>query len=355
MTPTPTYIYQQLTCRPTGQRGISLVELMVSLFLGLVLLGAVMAMYLSNQQVFRQAENLARLQENARMAFELMGRDLREAGGIACGSQLPVANVVQGGAWWTEFGAGIQGFGANTAMPARAFGSGAADRVAGTQAIVIWSATTDVPVRVLSHDPLSAQFQVQTLAHGFVNGDIVMACDMRQAAIAQVSDANAISTNVAHNTGASINPGNCRNTLGLSSAPPHNCSTVGSSHTFAGGGWLSKMQAYAWYVGHNGRGGQSLYRIRLQSQVSGSTATATPTAEEMVENVRGLAFFYLEFDPAAGALASQYVDPGAVNDWSQVRAVRIHPVFETADAVGTDGNPIDLTMPFVVGLRNRLE
>ena len=141
---------------------------------------------------------MARINENARLAFELLGRDLREAGGIACGSQIPTANVVDAPAntWWNQWGQGLQGFDGNTAFPARAFGSTALSRVAGTDAVVVWSGSNEVALSIVSHQPRSARLQVNRTQHGLEDGDIVLACDMRQAAIFQVSNANQASQTV---------------------------------------------------------------------------------------------------------------------------------------------------------------
>lgn len=64
--------------------GFGLVELMIALVLGLLVIGAAFAVFQSNQATYRANEGLNRIQENARVAFELMSRDLRAAGGSAC-------------------------------------------------------------------------------------------------------------------------------------------------------------------------------------------------------------------------------------------------------------------------------
>ncbi|MBF1165045.1 MAG: hypothetical protein HXL68_08385, partial [Dechloromonas agitata] len=72
------------TIRP--EWGFSLVELMIALALGLFLTGVAITIVINNRQTFRTAENQARMQENARAAFEMMARDLRGAGGNPCGA-----------------------------------------------------------------------------------------------------------------------------------------------------------------------------------------------------------------------------------------------------------------------------
>ena len=339
------------------QRGLTLIEVMVALLLGLLLIGAVGGLYLANHQTFRQVENMARINENARLAFELLGRDLREAGGIACGSRVPTANVVRApaGIWWNQWGQGLRGYEQDAAiaanqLPARAFGLAALDRVAGTDAVVVWSSSNAVALNIVNHNANAAALHINRNPHGINAGDIVLACDLRQAAIFQVSNANQANTTIVHNTGAAVTPGNCRKQLGLSSAAPHDCTTAGSGYSFADGGFLARLQASAWYIGFNGRGGTSLYRVSLGNNAGTALAVAP---EEMIENVTNLQLFYLERS-AAGALGDRYVIATDVNDWSRVQAVRLELTYTTAEAVGTEAQRITRTLPFVVGLRNRL-
>ncbi len=60
-------------------RGLTLVELMVALTLGLIVTLVVVNVFLSNREVYRVNEQLARLQENARYALEVLARDRRDA------------------------------------------------------------------------------------------------------------------------------------------------------------------------------------------------------------------------------------------------------------------------------------
>jgi len=62
------------------QTGLSLVELMIALVVGLLLLGGVIEIFVANKQTYRVADASARIQENARFATEILGRYLRIAG-----------------------------------------------------------------------------------------------------------------------------------------------------------------------------------------------------------------------------------------------------------------------------------
>jgi type IV pilus assembly protein PilW len=64
-----------LTVRSTA--GFSLVEIMVSLVISLFILGGAVTILMQNQQNYRQNDDFGRLQENARLALELLVSDLR--------------------------------------------------------------------------------------------------------------------------------------------------------------------------------------------------------------------------------------------------------------------------------------
>lgn len=62
------------------QTGLSIVELMVSLVLGLLLMTGVIQVFLSSRQTYATNEAIARQQENGRFALEFIARSARMAG-----------------------------------------------------------------------------------------------------------------------------------------------------------------------------------------------------------------------------------------------------------------------------------
>lgn len=64
--------------------GFGLIELMISMVLGLLVMGAAIAVFQSNQRTFSANEGQNRVQESARVAYEMMAMDIRAAGGTAC-------------------------------------------------------------------------------------------------------------------------------------------------------------------------------------------------------------------------------------------------------------------------------
>jgi type IV pilus assembly protein PilW len=68
------------------QRGLTLIEMMVSIAIGLVVVGAVTYAYVGSKGSYRGNESLARIQEAGRFALDSMTKDVRRAGAMGCGS-----------------------------------------------------------------------------------------------------------------------------------------------------------------------------------------------------------------------------------------------------------------------------
>jgi type IV pilus assembly protein PilW len=62
------------------QLGLTLVELMIAMVIGLVLVGGVIQIFIANNQTYRVTENMSRMQENGRFALDIMGKIIRTAG-----------------------------------------------------------------------------------------------------------------------------------------------------------------------------------------------------------------------------------------------------------------------------------
>ncbi len=65
-------------------KGFGLIELMIAMVLGLLVLGAAIAVFQSNLRTFNANDGQNRVQENARVAYELLSTDVRATGSSAC-------------------------------------------------------------------------------------------------------------------------------------------------------------------------------------------------------------------------------------------------------------------------------
>src|SRR5690606_33304573 len=76
----PGAMMMQISSIRSRQGGVTLIELMVAMVLGLIIIGGVFAVYLSTADARRTNETIARIQEDARFALRTVKDDLRLAG-----------------------------------------------------------------------------------------------------------------------------------------------------------------------------------------------------------------------------------------------------------------------------------
>jgi type IV pilus assembly protein PilW len=67
-----------------AQQGVTLIELMIALLIGLALLAGIGYVYLQGKQGFRVQDNRSRLQEDARTVFSTISRDILSGGFFGC-------------------------------------------------------------------------------------------------------------------------------------------------------------------------------------------------------------------------------------------------------------------------------
>lgn len=301
----------------TGQAGLSLIELMIAMVLGLVVLAGGIGVFLSNQQTQRLSENLARMQDSARYAFEIMSRDLRGAGGTPCGKRnINVTNTLSSDWWtlWSESFRGVEGE-EETVFPS--------DRINAENAVIVLSAILeDGLFELASHDTDEQSFTLAADLHPFSKGDVVMVCNYDRAAIVRLD-------NVDDKVLTYIDDGDA---LPL----------------FSSGAIISFYTAQAWYLQDNPFGISSLY---VRDGVSG-------ISREVIEGVTQLRLQYLRCLADCGSfrpvLDDEYRDASAIasSEWPNVVAVRITLRLRTIDPVGLDRQAIERDWFFLVSLRN---
>lgn len=313
--------------------GFSLIELLVALVLGTLVVLATTGIFISNKQSYNTTQSTSRIQENARSAFEMLSRELREAGANPCSRGLPMANVLRnpGGApitdWWNDWGAPLQGYPNGAATPVAV--------AAGTDAVNIMYGQ-DYGVFVDTHTPAAASFKANR-TDGLEKDDLLMVCDYSQTAVFQATNVVPASGTIVHATGPGLN---CTKGLGL----PVKCSgpAIGSTKEFQEGSRIARLQASLWYVAENGRGdGRSLYRVQMLKG-------AVQDPEEIAEGVTDLQLTYL--GPAGAGQAYQ----DTLTNYADATAVKINMTIEDTQITGTENQPIVRQLMNVVSLRNRL-
>ncbi|TAL47465.1 MAG: pilus assembly protein PilW, partial [Methylovulum sp.] len=59
------------------QTGMTLIEILIAMLLGVFLIGGVIQIFISTKQTYRMQEGLSRLQENGRFAMDFITKDVR--------------------------------------------------------------------------------------------------------------------------------------------------------------------------------------------------------------------------------------------------------------------------------------
>lgn len=270
--------------------GFGLIELMIAMVLGLIVIGAAFAVFMSNQSTFRANEGLARIQEGVRVAFELMSRDIRAAGGSACSN----VSVVE-----------------TTDADSLRFRD---TPITGNANELTVTSGDDMAYRVVASTSSSVTLdpdQVDDAQEVFEKDDLLLLCNARKTFLVTA-------TGVTADT--------------ISHTPlPDGYVPTSDEYAPPDAVMLARFRSVRWFVADNGRGGRSLYVSRLGG-----------TPEEVVEGVQNITFSYLRDG------ANQYV--AAPGSWNDVVAVRIDMTL-TGDDI--DRQALTRTASNVVSLRGR--
>ncbi len=319
MTPTP----PPFTSSRPRQVGLTLVELMVAMLLGLVVVGAVVSVLLSSRQSYSTNSTLGQLQDNARIAFELMARDIRQAGSSPCGNST-VTDVLGGNGWyrWVN-GAGL--FGVDDASSLTPLPGGPAP-LAASPALVTRGVGQVSREAITAGASCSAGVPMNAAPTdvGIATNDLVFACDGSQAYIYQAG---------AFNAGLPLAAGSA----------PGNSSTLGCN-SFGTSAYVAPYQAYAWYVGAAGVGAPANTLSLYRAHYAGSALVS----DEIVRGVTALRVNYLVNG------GTNFVSAATVGTaWGTVSAVRLALTLQTRTNPNNAANPEPLVRTFDTTIRVR--
>jgi type IV pilus assembly protein PilW len=354
----------------TRQAGLTLVELMVALVLGMVLMAGVVQLFAANKTSYQLTENISAMQENARYAMSRLEQGIRMAGYTGCNGRdqgnvliriemddgsppTPTTFTPDNGIEGWEASNTTTTFGNYSILADTAVGSDASASGWVTAGGVVLDASTlaldssDV-IRLwhVDGDGVLANVSGSTVAAGvtppYVAGETLMLTDCNNVDIAHVCSLSGNDTDLS-----------CARNGGLSLL------NDGAAHAFKLAGWV-------YYVGKRGNAADSPPSL-FRREISQNNVAGTP--QELVEGVEALQLQYgVDTNPVPDGVANTYVDANNVTDWNAVVSVRVHLLmqsrldnlvdgnqeftFNGANVTANDGR---LRYPFVatVSLRNR--
>lgn len=297
----------------SSQHGFTLVELMVTLVMTALLVGAMYILFGDQEKIYATEEQTVQMQQNARAAMEMISRDVRMAGFFGCGSTSGTSFTDTVNGHTTDFllnlGAvdgldNVTGSAGSSGNPLGAMDG--SDVLAISYADAEHPYTVDVPY--MNTD--SADIHLAT-GSGLVEGDIVVVSDCSHTSVFQITGLTASGSgrSVTHNTGNSNpGPGNATKDLG---------------YEFGGGAQLYEMvQKYYWLTP------QGDLEVAQGTCVNG---TWNPTNQEVTvaENIQNLQFEY-GVDTNGDGSPDEWQNAAQVTNWDQVVAVRIYILARTA-------------------------
>lgn len=283
------------------QQGLTLIEMMVAMVLGLLLTFGILQVFLSTKNVYRMQADMARIQENGRFAVDILSRDIRMAGYSGCGNidRVPVNVIAENPGEYMNFDSSTVVGGQDNVAEGNAY-----QAVAGTDVLSIRGAAA-AGVRLYPETVLNANVKIEGNPYGFKKGDTLMVTDCLNADVF-----NAVSVS---------NGGNNKVTIAHSQAG--NTSNF-LSKAYGSDAEIMFFQALTYYIRPSGRttqGGRSVNSLWLR--VQGAGLGSTPQDMEVVEGVEDMQLEY-GIDTSGNRAVNQYVTANNVTDWSEVVAVR---------------------------------
>jgi type IV pilus assembly protein PilW len=331
-------------------RGVTLVELMIGMVLGLVLIGGLIQIFLGSRESFRLNDSVSRLQENGRFAIETIARDLRMAGLPSCLLREGiVVNLLQGTPAALNLEDPLDGFEAIGTAPGdtRALDFAAAlaavpDASWTTPAGTVLADVTAMPgadvlrVRRLAEfvpqitnvDATGADTIVTMTATTAISaGDVFVMCNGNtgQGYIVQACDVDTVGSATEAVLSGTCAPGN---------QVPHNVGT-----NWGTAGVLGVPREIVYFVGK--RAGLAVNPPALFRRVDGFGMLGT--AEELVEGVESLQILY-GIDTSGNLQANEYLPANLVPRWDQVVSARIGLLLVSTNDNVVPGAQADITM-----------
>jgi len=282
------------------QQGMTLIEIMIALLLGVLLLAGVIQVFLSSNQTYRMQENMSRVQENGRFAMDFISRDIRMADYLGC-LRSGVANMTNNlDATDADYDADIHGYNGNNGITGTNGAAGADSALDAPDSITIRGAF-DLDINVVTPYMVNTAANIKvSSSEGLAQYDIVLVSDCSSADIFEITTdptSGAGAEVVVHNGGnVAEGPGNTSQML---------------STTYAGDASIYKFNTITYFIQDDA----------LFKQVNADTAT------ELIEGISNMQVLY-GVDTDADNTANYYVEAetGGLNteaEWVQVVSVRL--------------------------------
>lgn len=326
------------------QRGLSVVELLISLVIGMAVIAGSIQVVVSSKRSFMDQDEVSFIQANARYALDLMGKDIRMAGYLGCATQKSVqtANSIEGDAGGYISLHGLRGYEGETdtsSFPA----DFKANVKTGTDGILIRRAAENGELDVSDHNAASAVIHIWD-THSYKEGSTLMIADAscRNVGLFQVTGPNGLPANhINHNTGSGAVK-NCtkiiKGNFTCSDTPcgANECGGYGkATGKYGPGSKVMAFVAHAYYVGEST---VMPGMPALRRQVFNANGAPGTSSEEIALGVEDMEILYGvdsnkdgNVDQLRKASEMDLNGNGTITDdeWDQAISVQISLVFRS--------------------------
>jgi len=309
-------------------RGLSLVELMVSLAISSVLLLGISTIYLDSKQTDTLGAALSRIQETGRFGIDFLAKDIRMAGYQGCmdPDTLEVTIIANNPPTTSLFQTALRGFEVddNTWANGTEFDNTAIETNAlvGSDVIALQRASTADVQLTGNMSVFNANIQITGNPMGFEQNDIVIIADCESADMFRISN----------------NPGTGAGTITVSHANNVN-SDNRLSALYDESATIMTFDSVVYFVADTGRTnakGDAINALYRQTDNLINNATPTFVREELIEGVDSMQILYGE-RLATGNI--RYVPADTVTDMQEVESVKLGLLISSIESVqGTDDN-----------------
>lgn len=330
-----------------GQRGFSLIELMISMLIaGIILAGVVKVAFNAKRSSF-DGEQLAFIQDNARFVLDLIKRDVRISGYSGCAS-VTSANKS------TAVVDDLDGF-INIKEALRGFEGSVGDHpdeydadVAGeTDSFIVRFADPTHEMMVRSHNVTAGTFTLWDATTIDTGATLLVAdANCREVGIFHATGPGSSSTQLEH---AADGSRNCTRVIRASSqeisCASASCGAASCDSNpekdYQSGSVIMPYNAHAYYVGESAVMPGILALKRQVLTTSGGNATTE--TEEIALGVEDLQVLY-GVDSDDDSEANQFVGADLVTNWGEVVAMRVTLVFRSDREVYATDQNVELTL-----------
>ncbi|MGA9851433.1 MAG: PilW family protein [Gammaproteobacteria bacterium] len=311
-----------------SQAGLSLIELMIAMVVGLILLAGVLSVYISSHQNYGINTAIAQVQENGRFTLDFLRNDTRMTSFMGCTTTARTNSLLNPAGQIYNFLLPVYGYEYNGTDPATATsgapyvitsenpasaslasgswtpvadGTVPVNAIPGSDVLMLFTAVSN-PVYVTA--PVTGPVIPVTSSTGFVAGQLAVITDCLRSTVFEVGATTSTAPGTLTLGGGAPGPGNFQTSFNVG---------------YDAGAQVFGADAIVYYVGLGTDKSPALYRADVLP------GGALGTAQELVSGVENMQVLY-GVDPAGGASPSQYLTAAAVDasgNWGNVLSVQV--------------------------------